>query len=131
MDNNFQLEGNTAAIVQPLYEAKGWIRLIGLFHFITGIIACCFIFPAITAWIPIWIGHLLIRAEKSLKAGYENGNEAEIKDAMETLALSAKIFGIVTLISLIINVLAICLGILYFIFIICVIGVGVAGAAAN
>lgn len=131
MDNNIQLEGNTAAIVQPLYVEKGWIKLIGLVYFITGIISCATIIGAVTGWIPVWIGHLLMKAEKSLKAGYENGNEAEIKDAMESLGLSAKIFGIVTIISMIMNVLMIFLMILYFIFIIFVIGVGVAGAASN
>jgi hypothetical protein len=119
-----QLHGSTGAIIEPLYKDKGWIKLVGLVHFIAGIIACCTIVGAFTGWIPLWIGYLLIQVEKLIKSGYENGNEAELKTAMEQLALAAKIFGIVTLIGLIINVMMIILGILYFLLIF--IGIGLA-----
>ena len=71
---NMQLEGSTGAIIQPLYKEKGWIKLVGLVNFISGIIACCTIFGAVTGWIPVWIGYLLMQAEKSLTYGYENQN---------------------------------------------------------
>jgi len=131
MDNDLRLEGSTAAIIQPLYEAKGWIKFLGLVYFISGIIACLTIFGAVTGWIPVWIGHLLMKAEKFLTAGYENGNEAEIRTSMNHLALTAKVFGIATLIGLAINVVMVLLMVLYFVFIIFVVGVGVAGAAAG
>lgn len=131
VDNEIQTEKSSAAIIQPLYEVKGWMKFLGVIYMISGILACITIFGAITGWIPIWIGHLLMKTSKSLEDGYGNNNTGELKGAVGNIGLTIKLFGILTLIGLIINLLMICLMVLYVAFIIFVLGAGIAGAASG
>jgi len=81
------------------------LKFLGILNIIAGVLYCLTIVGAVVGWIPIWIGVSLNNAGTSLRAGYDGRNEMAMRMGMDKLALAIKIFGILTLIGLIINVL--------------------------
>lgn len=93
-------ETNVTTLVEPLFRAKGWIRLAGIMSLIGGILSA--IGPGIViAWLPIWIGLLLIGTSKLLAQAYEADDDIAMIGAMDKLRLVFKIYGIMTLIGLV------------------------------
>jgi hypothetical protein len=59
----------------------------------------------IFGWLPIWIGVSLNAACNSLRNGYARRSPSEIRYGLDKLALVIKIFGVLAVIGLVINVL--------------------------
>ena len=100
-----QALGLDYSTVASLCDVSGWLKFLGILNIIAGVLYCLTIVGAVVGWIPIWIGVSLNNAGTSLRAGYDGRNEMAMRMGMDKLALAIKIFGILTLIGLIINVL--------------------------
>lgn len=112
-------------VIMPLYNAKGWMKLIGIVNIVFGVLYCITIVGAVVGWLPLWIGVLLTKASGHLETGVASSSSHEIGQATSKLGTLFTIFGVLTLIQLII----ICL---YFVaIIVMVIGAIVAGTAAT
>lgn len=94
-------------VARPLYEARGWIKLIGIINIIQGIIAAISIVGLITFWIPLWIGLLLTKASSLLEEGFQRNSPRLIYEANQKLATVATIAGVIITIALAMMVLAI------------------------
>jgi fatty acid desaturase len=46
-------------IAQPIFEAKGWMKFLGVLMIICGVLTACTIIGIIFAWPPIWLGVVL------------------------------------------------------------------------
>lgn len=93
--------------IAALCDVSGWLKFLGILNIVLGVIYCLTIVGAIVGWVPIWIGTLLNNASTSLRAGYDGRNEHAIRDGMDKLAMAIRIIGILTLIGLIMQVLAV------------------------
>jgi hypothetical protein len=91
--------------VAPLCLAAGWLKFLGILNIIAGVLYCLTIVGIIFGWLPIWIGVSLNKASASLQMGYASRNPVEIRTGMDALALVVKIFGVLAIIGLVINVL--------------------------
>lgn len=91
--------------VAPLCLAAGWLKFLGILNIIAGVLYCLTIVGIIFGWLPIWIGISLNKASASLQMGYARRSQVEIRTGMEALALVVKIFGVLAIIGLVINVL--------------------------
>jgi len=91
--------------VAPLCRAAGWLKFLGILNIIAGVIYCLTIVGLIFGWLPIWIGLSLNKASSSLQMGYARRNPSDIRVGMDSLALVIKIFGVLALIGIVINVL--------------------------
>ena len=95
------MQGLVQYISHPLYNCKGWMKLLGVLYIITGVIQAITIFGIIFAWLPIWIGVLLFQSATAAEEAYYNGNEYELVKSLTKLKTFFIIFGILALLSII------------------------------
>ncbi len=112
---------STYDVVNPLFEAKGWIKFLGIIMIVLGVIYCLTIIGAIIGWLPIWIGILMVSSANKINEGYLNQHLFLLRDGLEKLKTMFVIIGIVTLIGLVLNVLFI---VMYIVIIIAAIAGG-------
>lgn len=109
----------TAQVVAPLYERRGWIKLLGVLSIIYGAFSCLSIFGAIWGIPLIFAGVNMFQAASAYDEGFPH-HSGQLREASQKLATAFLIQGIVALIFLI-------LGVLYILFIILML-IGIAGA---
>ncbi|WKE65799.1 DUF5362 domain-containing protein [Gallaecimonas kandeliae] len=84
----------------PLFQARGWLRLVGVMAIIGGVAQALSIVGLLVAWLPIWMGVLLFQSAGALE-GAQLGSEQAMQDAMAKLKTYFTIMGILTLIGII------------------------------
>ena len=50
----------------PLYNAKGWMKFVGVLSIIYGVLVALSIIGILIAWLPIWIGILLFQSASAV-----------------------------------------------------------------
>lgn len=95
----------------PLYQSRGWMKLIGVLMILYGAIVALSIIGIIVAWLPIWLGILLFQTASSAEEAQINDNADELLSALKRLKTYFTIMGILTLIGLLFGVLGFFLGI--------------------
>jgi hypothetical protein len=90
--------------VASLCQTAGWLKFLGILNIIAGVLYCLTIIGLIIGWLPIWIGISLNKASDSLKSGYARRDPSAIRAGMDSLSLVIKIFGVLAVIGLAINV---------------------------
>ncbi len=113
-------------VVIPLFNAKGWMKLIGIINIIQGAVLCVTIIGAVIGWLPLWLGILLTKASGHLEAGVASGSSYELEQATSKIGTFFTIIGVLTLINLIVALLYV-VGLIVFMIIMMV----VAGTAAT
>jgi len=91
----------------PLYNCKGWMKLVGVMAIISGVLQALTIIGIIFAWLPIWTGILLFQSANAIAEAYEGDNEAAMTRSLSKLKTYFIIMGILTLIGIVVAVLAI------------------------
>jgi hypothetical protein len=103
---------STRAISESLYRVKGWITLAGVMSIIQGVFSAISLVGILVAWLPIWIGVILLKTSKALAQAHEQEDEAALNEALGRLALYFKIYGILMVVGLVVAVLALIAAIL-------------------
>ena len=93
------------AISMPLYQSKGWMKLIAIVSILSGVLTALSIIGIIVAWIPIWIGVVLFQAASAAEQAYSTGSSDAMLLAQNKLKSYFTIMGVFTLIVIILNVL--------------------------
>jgi len=96
----------------PLYNCKGWMKLVGVMSIIAGALQVLTIFGIIIAWLPIWTGILLFQSANAIEQAYEGENQAAMTRSLYKLKTYFIIMGVLTLIGIIFMVLALFFGLL-------------------
>jgi len=91
----------TNKIVLPLYESRLWIRLFAACLIFYGALFTVTGVGILVAWVPMWIGVLLLLASRTIKIAYENNDEQAL---MRSLARLKTIFTILGLSSVVLIV---------------------------
>ena len=84
----------------PLYQARGWMKLLGILNIIGGVIAALTIVGIIFAWLPIWMGVILYQAGSASEQAYFNGDKYSFTKSLNQLKLYFTINGILALIGI-------------------------------
>ncbi len=84
----------------PVYQARGWMKLIGILMIIAGVFYALTIVGIIIAWLPIWMGVVLYQAGSSSEQAYFNGDKYSLLTSLNKLKLYFTIMGIMTLITI-------------------------------
>lgn len=100
------------ALSESLYRVKGWITLAGVMSIIQGVLSAVSLVGLLVAWLPIWIGVILLKTSKALALAHEQEDEAAMNEALGRLALYFKIYGILMVVGLVVAVLALIAAIL-------------------
>lgn len=109
MDNE-----NTALVTElstPIYQAKGWMKLVGVLMILYGVMVALSIIGILIAWLPIWMGVLLFQSASSAEQANMTGDQTALYMSLGKLKTYFTIMGIMTLVSIILTVLAFVLGI--------------------
>lgn len=96
----------------PLYQCKGWIKLVGVMFIIGGALYALTIVGIIIAWLPIWQGVLLIQSAGAVEQAYQSGNRNAMTRSLLKLKTYFIIMGVLTLIGIIATLLLFFLGFL-------------------
>lgn len=104
--------GGIREISWPLYQSKGWIKFIGILSIIQGAVLALTLFGLVIAWLPIWIGILLMQCASSIDKSRTNGDKAQLILGLDKLRVYFTIKGILTLLILLILPIAFAMGVL-------------------
>ena len=99
-------------ISMPLYQSKGWMKLIGVLSIVYGGLLALTIFGIIIAWVPIWMGIILYKSASTIEQAVHTGEKTYTLQSLQKLKTYFTIMGVVTLIGLIVGALAIFLSFL-------------------
>jgi len=106
--------GGDAALVReisaPLFQAKGWMKFLGVLMIIGGILQAITIVGIIICWLPIWVGVLLLKAASGAELAQTGGSKHELIAAMSKIRTIFTIYGILALIAVIIGVIVMIVG---------------------
>ncbi|EKE77452.1 DUF5362 domain-containing protein [Gallaecimonas xiamenensis] len=89
----------------PLFQAKGWMKLVGVIAIISGALQALSIVGILWAWLPIWTGVLLFQAASAIEAAQRSGSAEGMTEAMNKLKTFFTISGVMVLIGIILTVL--------------------------
>ncbi len=84
-----------------------WLKLIGIVSIVSGALTALSIVGIIFAWLPIWMGVLLIQAASSASNAQNVDNQQELVTMLEKFRLYFIIQGILVIVGLAVTVLAI------------------------
>ena len=96
----------------PIHQSKGWIKLLGVLSIISGIFTAVTLVGILIAWLPIWIGVVLIQSASSIERAYISGEKEPLFTALSKLKTYFTIQGVLTLIGLIVAGIAFAMGML-------------------
>jgi hypothetical protein len=94
----------------PLFQAKGWLKLLGVLMIIYGVVMIITIVGIIFCWLPIWMGLLLLKAANGAEMAQASGDKSAIMTTMSKLKTFFTIYGVLALIGLIAMVIALIVG---------------------
>lgn len=93
------------ALSLPLYQSRGWMKLIGVMMILYGALVALSIIGIIVAWLPIWMGILLFQAASAAEEAQLNESPDELLNALTRLKTYFTIMGILTLIGLLFSLI--------------------------
>lgn len=88
-------------ISNPLFQSKSWIKFLGILMLIYGIFIALSIVGLIIAWLPIWIGILLMQVASRIEQAQKLGNKIALIKAQSSLSTYFTVYGVMALIGLI------------------------------
>jgi hypothetical protein len=92
-------------VSMPLYQAKGWMKFLGIMMIIAGALYAITIIGLIFAWLPIWMGIILYQAGSSSEQAYYDGDKYSLIKSLTQLKLYFTITGIMALIGIVMMVI--------------------------
>ncbi|MFC4763999.1 DUF5362 domain-containing protein [Dyella koreensis] len=94
---------------QPLAMGSGWMKFVGIMFIVQGALTAITIVGILIAWLPIWIGVLVMQSAGSIERAQASGDANALKDALAKLRTYFVIQGVLYLVGIVLMVL-------YFIF---------------
>ncbi len=93
----------------PIYQARGWLKFLGVLSIIGGIFQALSIVGIIVAWLPIWMGILMFQAGSSVEAAGQAGDKLSFLSSLGSLKTYFVLQGVLTLIAIIIGLSMLCI----------------------
>jgi hypothetical protein len=93
----------------PLYQARGWLKFVGIMMILGGIPSAL----ALVGIIPIWQGVLLMQAASSIETAANTGQRYAFNSAMNNIKTFFIVNGVLILVGLVFGLLMACLWIIF------------------
>jgi len=97
-------------VSMPIFEAKGWIKILGVISIIYGVLVALSIVGIIIAWLPIWMGILLFKAGSQIEEAKNTGNKHNLMESLSKIKTYFIISGVLTIIGLALAIIAVIVG---------------------
>jgi len=85
----------------PIYQSKGWMKLLGVVLIIQGVLAIFTIVGIIIFWLPVWLGILIFKAANFIEVAQLNGDKVQLLEALKKIKTFFIINGVLMLAALI------------------------------
>ncbi|EQD45499.1 conserved hypothetical protein, membrane [mine drainage metagenome] len=89
----------------PLASGRGWVKFVGIINIITGVLTALSIVGILWAWIPIWMGVLLMQSGGAIERAQMAGDESALRMALDKLRVYFIIQGVLFIIGLVVMAL--------------------------
>ena len=93
-------------INSPLFEVKGWIKLIGIVTIIYGVLLIFTLVGIIICWLPIWLGVLLFQSASAVEGAHQMGDKRELHKSLSKVKTYFTIQGILALIGIVVAIIS-------------------------
>jgi hypothetical protein len=87
-------------IIQPIYASRRWMKLLGIVMIVQGALIALSIIGLLIAWLPIWLGILLMKSAKKAEEAYVDGGEVDAIESLANLKTIFTIYGVVTIVGI-------------------------------
>ena len=94
----------------PLYEARGWMKLLGVVMVLSGILTALTLVGLLVAWLPIWLGVLLFQAAGRVESAVAADDALSLRESLAKLKTFFVVQGILLLICLVGTAVAMLVG---------------------
>lgn len=111
-NQSLQEENLVREISFNLSRATGWMKFLGATMIIYGGMIALSIVGIVIAWLPIWMGLLLIKAAQKAKTATNTGNKLLLNSALQNINNYFTISGILLILGLLVSVLVLLLMVL-------------------
>lgn len=93
----------------PIYQARGWLKFLGVLSIIGGVGQALTIVGILVAWLPIWMGVLMFQAGSSIDSASQFGDKFAFLRSLGSLKTYFVLQGVLTLIGIILAVTMLCI----------------------
>ena len=93
----------------PIYQARGWLKFLGILSIISGVGSALSIVGILFAWLPIWMGVLMFQAGSSIESAGQFGDKFAFLRSLGNLKTYFVLQGVLTLLGIIFAVTMICI----------------------
>lgn len=93
----------------PIYQARGWLKFLGVLSIISGVGSVLSIVGILFAWLPIWMGVLLFQAGSSIDSAGQFGDKFAFLRSMGSLKTYFVLQGVLTLLGIVFAVTMVCI----------------------
>ena len=93
----------------PIYQARGWLKFLGVLSIIGGVWQALTIVCILVAWLPIWMGVLMFQAGSSINSAGQFGDKFAFLRSLGSLKTYFVLQGVLTLIGIILAVTMLCI----------------------
>lgn len=104
----FFAERGTASVsdlATPLSSGAGWMKFVGIMFILQGALTALSLVGIVIAWIPIWIGVLVMQSAGAIERAQVSGDAMALKEALAKLRTYFVIQGVFYLIGLVLAVI--------------------------
>ena len=85
----------------------GWLKFLGIVNIVSGALSVLSIWGILIAWLPIWLGVLLLQAANRITNARFSNNQGELVQMMDKLRLYFVIQGVLIIVSVILGIIAV------------------------
>ena len=93
----------------PIYQARGWLKFLGVLSIISGVGTALSIVGILFAWLPIWMGVLMFQAGSSIDSAGQFGDRFAFLRSMGSLKTYFVLQGVLTLLGILLAATMICI----------------------
>lgn len=93
----------------PIYQARGWLKFLGVLSIIGGVGQALSIVGILFAWLPIWMGVLMFQAGSSIESANHLGDKFSFLSSMGSLKTYFVLQGVLTLIGIVLMLSMLCI----------------------
>jgi hypothetical protein len=93
----------------PIYQARGWLKFLGVLSIISGIGGALSIVGILFAWLPIWMGVIMFQAGSSIDSAGQFGDKYAFLRSLGGLKTYFMLQGILTLVGIFLALTMLCI----------------------
>ena len=93
----------------PIYQARGWLKFLGILSIIGGVVQALSIVGILIAWLPIWMGVLMFQAGSAADSAGQFGDKFAFLRSLGALKTYFVLQGVLTLIGILVFVSMLCI----------------------